>query len=123
MDPCDVRMIQVGENLGFELEPVEAIWIVCERLGEDLNRDLAVQLGIGGLIDLSHAPLADEGGHVVMADSGADCEGHRVLSGKPPPFYAQVAVASRGAQNYPDEAHVRIVTGFGRDASGEDRMD
>ena len=35
MDPCDVRMIQVGENLGFELEPVEAIWIVCERLGED----------------------------------------------------------------------------------------
>ena len=33
-------------------------------------------LGIGGLIDLAHAPLADEGGHVVMRESGADFQSH-----------------------------------------------
>ena len=27
-------------------------------------------------IDLSHAPLADEGGDIVVAESGADGEGH-----------------------------------------------
>ena len=36
-----------------------------------------VQLGIGGLIDLAHAPLADEGGDIVMGDAGADVQGHR----------------------------------------------
>ena len=34
--------------------------------------DITIQLGIGGLIDLAYAPLADEGGDVVMAESGAD---------------------------------------------------
>ena len=34
-------------------------------------------LGVGGLVDLAHAAFADEGGHVVMAESGADAEGHR----------------------------------------------
>ena len=30
-----------------------------------LWRHLAVELGVGGLIDLPHAAFADEGGHVV----------------------------------------------------------
>ena len=34
---------------------------------------------IGGLIDLAHAAFADEGGHVVMAESGADVQGHSLL--------------------------------------------
>ena len=29
-------------------------------------------LGVSGLIDLSHAALADEGGYVVVGESGAD---------------------------------------------------
>ena len=32
-----------------------------------------------GLIDLSHAPLADEGGDVVMGEAGADFEGHQLV--------------------------------------------
>ena len=46
---------------------------------QDLQRGLPVQLGVGGLIDLAHAPLADEGGNVVMAESVADGQGHDVL--------------------------------------------
>ncbi len=65
-------MVQAGEDLGLTLEPSQAIRISCKRLGQDLERHLAVQLGIGGLIDLPHAPLADEGGDVVMAESGAN---------------------------------------------------
>ncbi len=33
---------------------------------------LPIELGIGGLADQPQATLADEGGHVVMAESGAD---------------------------------------------------
>ena len=40
------------------------------------QRHLAVQLGIGGLIDPSHPPLADEGGDGVVAESRANFEGH-----------------------------------------------
>ena len=58
----------------FTLEPCEVLRIRRERFGQDLQGDLAVQLRIGGLVNLSHAPLSDEGGHVVMAESGADLE-------------------------------------------------
>ena len=34
---------------------------------------------IGGLIDLAHAPLANEGGDVIVAESGADGKGHRLF--------------------------------------------
>ena len=65
------------------------IRISGKRLGRDLKRHLAVQLRISGLIDLSHSPLADEGGHIVVAESGADLKGHglfRLVCGS---FYAQ----------------------------------
>ena len=35
--------------------------------------------GVGGLVDLAHAPLADEGGDIVMAEAGADLKGHLYL--------------------------------------------
>ena len=33
---------------------------------------------IGGLIDLSHATLTNEGSHVIVAESGADFESHEL---------------------------------------------
>ena len=33
---------------------------------------MAIQLGVSGLVDLPHAPLADEGGHVVVPEAGTD---------------------------------------------------
>ena len=50
--------------------------ILCCPLSQYLQRDIAVELGVGGLPDLAHAPLADEGGHVVMAEAGADVHRH-----------------------------------------------
>ena len=37
---------------------------------------LAVELGISGLIDLSHAPLTNEGGELVVTEPCADAERH-----------------------------------------------
>ena len=70
-------MVETGENLRFPLEPRKAIRITGEGVGQDLERHLPVQLGIGGLVDLAHAPLANEGGDLVVAESGADLKGHR----------------------------------------------
>ena len=66
-----------------------AIRISREGVGEDLQRDLAVELRVGGLPDLAHAALAEEGGHVVVADRSAGTEGHELLSLLTGPFYAE----------------------------------
>ena len=39
---------------------------------QDLQRHLSIELRIGRLVDLAHASLADEGGHVVVRQPGAD---------------------------------------------------
>ena len=48
VDLRDVRMVEAGENLGFALEPGQPIGVSRERVGEDLQRDIAAELGIGG---------------------------------------------------------------------------
>ena len=83
MDLRDVRVVEAGEHLRFPLEPSEAVRVGGEGVGEDFQGDVSAELGVGGAIDLPHAPLADEGGDVVMAEAGADGEGHekaRLLS-------------------------------------------
>ena len=69
-------VIERREDLRFSLELGEPTRIAGKCLWEDLERHLAVQLGVGGLVDLAHPALADEGGDVVMAESGADAKRH-----------------------------------------------
>ena len=61
-----------GEALGLSLEPGEPVRVRCEGVGEDLQRDLAAQLRVGGLPDLSHAAFPEESSDVVAAEAGAD---------------------------------------------------
>ncbi len=37
---------------------------------------MSVELGVGGLPDLAHATLANEGGHIVVAETGTGAQGH-----------------------------------------------
>ncbi len=69
-------MVQRGQDFGFTFKPGESIRILSKRLGENLQGHLTLELGIGGLIDLAHAAFADEGGDVVVAESGAGLEWH-----------------------------------------------
>ena len=49
MDLRDVGVVQRGEDFGLTLEPCQALRVGGERLGEDLERYLAVELRIRGL--------------------------------------------------------------------------
>ena len=76
VDRGNVGVVEAGEDLRLPREPGEPVWISCEGVGEDLQRDLAVELGVGGLPDLAHAALPEQGGDVVVADRRARCQSH-----------------------------------------------
>ena len=76
MNLADARVVQTGEDLGLSPKPGEPIRIVSKGLRQDLQRDLPVQLGVGCAIDLAHAALSDEGGHLVVRDASSDLERH-----------------------------------------------
>ena len=75
VDGGDVRMIQRGEDFGFALKTREPIVVSGERWRQDLDRDLTLQLGVGGPIHLPHPAFADLGGDFVDAEAGAGGEG------------------------------------------------
>ena len=60
--------------------PGEPIRISGEGVGQDLQGDIAAEVRVLRAIDLAHTPFTYEGGHVVMAEAGADFESHE-LSG------------------------------------------
>ena len=74
-------MVQRGEDLGFALEARQPVGIGRERLGEHLQRHVPVELGVAGLIHLTHAAFADLGGDLVDAEARAGTECHRLLLG------------------------------------------
>ena len=53
-----VRMIQRRERLGLLCEPRHAFVVRCERVGQDLDRNLAAQRGVRCPIHLPHAAFA-----------------------------------------------------------------
>ena len=58
VDVPDVGMVQRGEDLGFALEAGQAVGISGERLGQDFERHVAVELRVAGAVDLTHIPPA-----------------------------------------------------------------
>ena len=50
---------------------------MCEGFGQDLYRDVAVQLGVASVKDLPHAPFADLRDDFINAQTGAEGEGQR----------------------------------------------
>ena len=67
------------ENVRLPREPGEPIRIAGEGVRKDLQRDLAAQLGVGGLPDLAHAALTKEGRDVVVPEASADVQGHALV--------------------------------------------
>jgi hypothetical protein len=48
-------MIQGGQRLRFTLETRESLGIVRERLRQDFDRDITIELRVAGSIDFTHA--------------------------------------------------------------------
>ena len=74
----DVRVVERGEHLRFALETGEAIRITGEGIGQDLQRDLAIQLGIPGAIHLAHAARPEGGENLVRAEADAGLQGRQL---------------------------------------------
>ena len=72
-------MIERGEDLRFALEAREAIGIVGEGLGQDLDRDVAIELRIARAIDLAHAAGPKGREDFVRAEASAWGEGQEGL--------------------------------------------
>ena len=63
-------MIERREQTRFASEARAALRIGREVLGQDLDRDVAIEPGVAGAIDLAHAAGAQPSGHRV-ADRAA----------------------------------------------------
>ena len=79
-------MIQRGQELRLALEAREAIGIGGEQVGEDLDRDVAIQFPVAGAIHLPHPALAKLGENVIRPNGGSNIEGHSASpqGGEPP---------------------------------------
>src|SRR4029077_8564481 len=71
----DVRMVQRGEDSGFPFEAGEAVWVLCERLRQDFDGDVASEFIIPRAVDLAHPTHADQGGEFIRTDPGAGTKG------------------------------------------------
>ena len=68
-------MIERREHLRLAAEPCDAVAVERERLGQNLQRDVAIELCIARAIHLAH-PAGPEGGEdFVRAETGARLKG------------------------------------------------
>jgi hypothetical protein len=77
VDAANVRMTQRGQRLCFALEACDPLGIRNEQLGQDLDRDFAIELSVSGAIDLAHPARAEQSDDLVGAEVGARGESHR----------------------------------------------
>jgi hypothetical protein len=75
VDLRDVRVIERCERLRFALESRQPLRIVCERFGEDLQRDVAIELRVPRAIHLAHTTRAERGDDFVGTEARTWREG------------------------------------------------
>ena len=75
VDRDDVGVIERRRGPRLVLEAPHRVGVARERGPEQLERDLAAELGILGQVDLTHTAAADERDHVVGADTSAQRRG------------------------------------------------
>ena len=74
VDRRDVRVVESREELRLTSEAGQALGIGRYLDGQHLDRHLAVELRVGGAVDLSHAAGADGGGDLVRPEARAGGE-------------------------------------------------
>jgi hypothetical protein len=82
MNRGDVGVAQGGKEFRFPLEAGQALGVLGEVLGEHLDGDLPVKLGVERLPDHPHAPLADLLDEPVVGERLSRLEGHGVWLGR-----------------------------------------
>jgi len=75
VDGGDIRMIQRGEDPGFASESRQSLRIARERLRQDLDRHITIELPVPRPIDLAHTAAPEQVGQLEDAETGAWSEG------------------------------------------------
>ena len=68
VDRQDVGVREGGDGLGLALEPGQARGVVGQVAGQDLDRHVALEVGVAGREDLAHAAGADAAGDAVLGE-------------------------------------------------------
>ena len=63
-----------GHGLGFALEPRQSVSVLRELGREHLDRHMAIEASVLGLVDFAHAPGPEGGDDLVGAETGAGSE-------------------------------------------------
>jgi hypothetical protein len=71
-------MVQCGERLGFALEARDALGIGSNLRRQDLQRDVAIELGVARPLDVTHSARPDSCGDLVRSEPGAGVHGFRL---------------------------------------------
>jgi hypothetical protein len=71
VDDGDVGVLDRRRGLGFLDEAPAAFRIVDQFLGQDLEGDVAIETGVSGAIDQTHAAAADLLGDVILGEPAA----------------------------------------------------
>ena len=66
-----MRVVERRQHLRLAREACDAIGIEGKRVGDDLQRDVAIQLGIARTIHLAHAAGAEGRANFIRTESGA----------------------------------------------------
>jgi hypothetical protein len=72
----DSRVLDGGERPGLSLQPFQSRPVVRERLGKDLEGDVATETMIPGAIDLPHPPHSQQRDNFVVSESNARAQCH-----------------------------------------------
>src|SRR5262249_59839977 len=76
VDGGDIRMVECREHLRFPSESRDAVAIEGEGFGQNLQRDVAIELRITRAIDLAHATGANQRSDFIGAETRAWSERH-----------------------------------------------
>jgi hypothetical protein len=75
VDGRDVGVVEGRQHLGLAPEAGQAFGVPGEIVGQDLQGDLAVELGVAGQVDLAHAAAADGAFEFVVRQAVAGFHG------------------------------------------------
>ena len=79
VERADVRMIELRDRARFAVEPLAELRVGGEALGQDLDRDGAIEARVARLVDLAHAARADRRRDFVRAEASAGGQRHRAV--------------------------------------------
>ena len=72
-----MRVIELGDGARLPIEALAKLRIYGEAVGEDFDRDGAIQPRVAGFVHLSHAADADERKNLVRAETGTWLQWHQ----------------------------------------------